>query len=346
MQYTLNAEQIKNRLMTLDALENSGNENAEQQLSSLKNSGVWNLLFDGEVDWVGKVTSLIEIGKASPSLLAALTDVYLTRNILPDTDVLYASAFLEQDVDVDWSSIATTVKRDEDSIVIHGEKRFVPNVDLAEGFLVLAKDKSKDRLQIILVPKNCDGIEIEEQTTLGLEQFNFSKVTFNQVTVDPSNILKSIEDRLEDHVSFEEPKIVLAALASALAERALEDSIKIAGTKQRFGEKLGDTQNVQFKIAEMTVKINAGKSLLYQAAQKKDRNEKSDVDVAMAKVYLSEAANLAVDYNLQINGLQGLENDSLASDLYMSQRLTELYITPSEIDRNAIAEYVLAVDEF
>lgn len=114
-----------------------------------------------------------------------------------------------------------------------------------------------------------------------------------------------------------------------------------ARTRQQFGNAIGEFQAIQFKIADMTVGINGAKTLLYLAAQKLDRKEDIATEAAMAKVYSTEAAGSAVNHAVQIHGAHGLLTDSTVSQLYRSQRLTEIFGQTSEMQRIAIAKHVI-----
>lgn len=323
-------------------IEYEGNIN-HQDLEQLKVHGIWDVILGNEKDWVTKVTMLIELTKTSPSLAAMFVDLLVSKSILKDqmSEGFSTTAFVEEKAGSDLSLIETEAYKSADGWVLKGEKWFVFNCHLANQVMVLAKI-TEQTFGIFQIPLKAEGVQIQEQKKMGLEGLKFSKVRLNQVLIPDSAYILSVDETFE---SIKEANTLsslsVAALSIGIAEFALNESLNRARSRQQFGQQIGDFQAIQFKIADITVGINASKTLIYQAAQKLDRKENSVIDASMAKVYSSEVAGRAVNHSVQIHGTHGVLNDSIVSKLYQSQRLTEILGQTSEMQRIAIGKHVI-----
>lgn len=353
MSYELNEHQIKLREQTIDFIKKYVVKNVNQfedngeirdgDIKALKDSGVWDILLNMESNWVTKVTILNELAKVSPSFASLFPDLIFSKAILAEQfdEKFYASAFVEEKAGSDLTRIQTEAVKTRDTWILEGEKWFVTNAELAEQFLVLAQIPGQ-LFSIFKVPKNANGVVIQEQKKMGLRGLKLSKVIFNQVTLPSSSLLVYLDSSFEAlNPANSIAKLSIASLAIGISESALKESLERARSREQFGQSIGDYQAIQFKIAEITVGINAGKSLLYLAAQKLDRNEEMGTEASMAKVYSTEVANKAVNHAVQIFGTHGLLEDSIVSKLYRSQRLTEIFGQTSEMQRIDIAKYVI-----
>jgi alkylation response protein AidB-like acyl-CoA dehydrogenase len=353
MSYELNEHQIKMREHTIDYInkhivknvnrfEDDGEIRAED-IKALMDSGVWDIVLNSEKDWVTKVTILNELAKSSPSFASMFTDLIFSKAIVSKQFAgnFYASAFVEEDAGSDLTRIQTEAVKTKDTWVLAGEKWFVANAELADTFLVLAKI-SGEEFSIFEVPKNAEGVIIQEQKQMGMRGLKLSKVIFNQISLSPSSLILSLDSSFEAlNQANTFVKLTIASLSIGISESALKESLERARSRKQFGQSIGDYQAIQFKIAEITVGINASKSLLYLAAQKLDRNEEMETEASMAKLYSTEVANKAVNHAVQIYGTHGLLEDSIVSKLYRSQRLTEIFGQTSEMQRIDIAKYVI-----
>ncbi|WP_066256125.1 acyl-CoA dehydrogenase family protein [Neobacillus drentensis] len=353
MSYELNEHQIAQRQQTkkyisehlvnsVDRMETEGVITADD-INAVKESGIWEMVLGNETEWISKVTVLIELAKTSPSFASLFTDLIFTKSILANKydGQFYSAAFVEEEAGSDLSVIQTEARKIKNNWVLTGEKWFVANAELADHYMVLAKTPD-NTFSIFRVSNEAEGIITQEQKKMGLEGLKLSKVMFNQVSIPSSSLILSV-DRSFEGLNYANglAKLSISSLAIGIAEAALEESLVRARAREQFGNPIGDFQAIQFKIADITVGINAANTLLYLAAQKLDRNEEFETEAAMAKVFSTEIASKAVNHAVQIHGSHGLLNDSTVSQLYRSQRLTEIFGQTSEMQRITIAKYVI-----
>jgi alkylation response protein AidB-like acyl-CoA dehydrogenase len=136
-------------------------------------------------------------------------------------------------------------------------------------------------------------------------------------------------------------RIGIAAQALGIAEAAYEASVAYAKERSAFGSKIAEFQAVQFMLADMAVRIEAARMLIYLAAQKKDRHERFTREASMAKLYASETAMWVTTKAIQVHGGIGYSKELPVERYFRDAKITEIYEGTSEIQRMVIARSAL-----
>jgi len=136
-------------------------------------------------------------------------------------------------------------------------------------------------------------------------------------------------------------RISIGAMALGIAQGALDKSLSYSSQRVQFGRAIREFQAVQFMLADMATEINAARLLVYDAAMKKDRGERTTCESAMAKLFASEAAMRATDRAIQIHGGYGYIKDYPVERYFRDAKLTTIGEGTSEIQRLVIAREVL-----
>jgi alkylation response protein AidB-like acyl-CoA dehydrogenase len=132
----------------------------------------------------------------------------------------------------------------------------------------------------------------------------------------------------------------VGAFAVGMAEAALRMATDHARGREAFGRAISEFQAVSHLLAEMALRIEAAKLLVYRAAGTYGKEEHTGL-AAAAKLYATEAAHFVVDAAIQIHGARALEEDHPLSHLYREVRAPRIYEGTSEIQRNLIARELL-----
>jgi alkylation response protein AidB-like acyl-CoA dehydrogenase len=136
-------------------------------------------------------------------------------------------------------------------------------------------------------------------------------------------------------------RIGIAAQALGIAEAAYEASLEYAREREAFGQKIGEFQMIQQKLADMKTRIEASRLLIYQAALAKDEAKKTGgrytLESAMAKLYASETAMWVTTEAVQIHGGMGYSKELPVERYFRDAKVTEIYEGTSEIQRMVIA---------
>jgi alkylation response protein AidB-like acyl-CoA dehydrogenase len=165
---------------------------------------------------------------------------------------------------------------------------------------------------------------------------------FENCKVDEENIVWEIGKGFKFAMqTLNGGRIGIASQAVGIAEGALDASIKYAKSRRAFGTEIANHQAIQFKLADMSTKIEAAKLLTLQAAALKDSRRPYIKEAAMAKVYASKiSVECALDA-IQIHGGYGYVREYLVERYLRDSKITEIYEGTSEIQRIVIARELL-----
>jgi hypothetical protein len=138
-------------------------------------------------------------------------------------------------------------------------------------------------------------------------------------------------------------RIGIAALSVGLAQGAYEAARRYARERRQFGQPLASFQAIQFKLADMATRIEAGRWLTYRAAFLKDRGvARTTRESSMAKLFASEMAVRTAEDCVQIHGGYGFTKDYPAEKFFRDVKLMTIGEGTSEIQRLVIARHLLA----
>jgi hypothetical protein len=126
-------------------------------------------------------------------------------------------------------------------------------------------------------------------------------------------------------------------LSVGIAQGAYEAAIKYAKERQQFGKPIAEFQAIQFKLADMAMRVSASRALLHAAAAAKDRGQNVRQFSSMAKLMASETAMWVTTQAVQIFGGYGYVKDYPVERLFRDAKVTEIYEGTSEIQRIVIA---------
>ena len=136
-------------------------------------------------------------------------------------------------------------------------------------------------------------------------------------------------------------RIIVAAPAVAVATAAFEAAIKYAQQRKTFGQPIAQHQAIQLKLADMATKIQAARLLTYEAAAKKDKGERIDLEVGMAKLFASEMCGEVTLEAMRIHGGYGYIKDFDVERYYRDAPLMIIGEGTNEIQKLVIARRLL-----
>jgi butyryl-CoA dehydrogenase len=145
-------------------------------------------------------------------------------------------------------------------------------------------------------------------------------------------------------VPMDAPGLRRVAAADSLGVRGLGcQDVELAHAKAReaFGQPIANYQAIQWMLADTATELEAARVLMLKAADAKDRQERSTLEAAMAKLYASQAAHRAADKAMQILASAGYRRGSTVERLFRDVRATEIYQGTSEVQRMIIAESIM-----
>ncbi len=209
-------------------------------------------------------------------------------------EMVGAHAITEPMSGSDAYSLRTRAERRGDGYVLNGSKTFITNADNADLMIVFANvDPARGPAGItgFLVEKGTPGLVVSRKLQkMGLRTSPTCEVTVTDCTVPAANILgKEGSGPAIFTASMEWERICIMGGKIGAMQRLLEMSVKYAGERRQFGEPIGKFSAVSDRIAEMDVRLEAGRLLLYKAAWLKKSGRHPIREAAIAKLFVSEA---------------------------------------------------------
>ena len=263
-------------------------------------------------------------------------------------DKLWAFGLTETTAGSDSRGTQSTGELVNDRWLINGSKMFITNAssELSAGItlqVVTGTTPAGDKeLSTILIEKETAGYHAER--ILGKMMWrsaDTARLQFENCSVPAGNLLG---DRgAGSHVmlkTLDSGRLTIAAIGLGLAEGAFEIALAYAKGRVQFGKPVSKFQAISFKLADMAMKIEAARNLLYQAVWLKDNKHSFGKEAAMAKLYCSEVAREAADECVQIHGAYGLVKGSEAERFFRDQRILQIGEGTSEILRLVISRHI------
>jgi short/branched chain acyl-CoA dehydrogenase len=258
---------------------------------------------------------------------------------------LWAFGLTEPNAGSDSNNTETKAVLEDGNWVINGKKIYITNAasDMAGGVTVQAitgeRPNGMKELSVILVPRNTEGYSCEVvDSKMMWRAADTGRILFDNVKVPEEYILgergKGSRIML---ATLDGGRLSIAAMGLGLAQGAFEMAMEYAGNRVQFGKPIRSFQVNSFKLADMALKIELARNLLYKACWLKDNKQPFGKEAAMAKLYTSEIAREIANESLQIHGAHGLMKENPIERFYRDQRILEIGEGTSEILRLVIA---------
>ena len=257
-----------------------------------------------------------------------------------------AFALTEPEAGSDVASIQTTARRDGDSYVINGRKRFISNAGIADFYTVFARTGTNEggraALSAFVVGAKMPGFNIVEKISM-MAPHPIGEIEFQDCRVPAEDMVGNEGDgfglAMETLDTF---RASVGAAACGMARRAFDESLGYATSRKQFGRLLAEHQLIQEKLADMATELDAARLLVFRAAYLKDTtNGRVTKEASEAKLFATEAAGRIIDQAVQIHGATGLVRGSVVERLYRDLRALRIYEGTSEIQKLVIAGQLL-----
>jgi acyl-CoA dehydrogenase len=259
---------------------------------------------------------------------------------------LTALATTEPGSGSDAASLQTTAARADGGYVLRGQKSWISNGGLAELYVVFATVAPGTRskgVTAFVVEKSDQGV------SFGAPMKKMGQRAIVNAEMFLEDVFVSDERRLGDEGrgfyglmrTFDESRVTLGAAAVGLARAALEYAVEYARSRTQFGRPIAEHQAVAFRLADMALKVDAARLLVWRAARKLDAGETATMEAAMAKVFASEAAMWCTWAAVQTLGGWGYSREYPVEKWMRDAKLEEIEEGTSDIQRLIISRRLL-----
>ena len=255
---------------------------------------------------------------------------------------LGAFGLTEPNAGTDAAGQQTVAVLDGDNYILNGSKIFITNGGVAETFIIFAMtDRSKGTkgISAFIVEKSFPGFSIgKKENKLGIRASSTTELVMENCIVPKENLLgqegKGFGIAMK---TLDGGRIGIAAQALGIAEGAFEEAANYMKERKQFGRALSAFQGLQWMMAEMDVKIEAAKHLVYKAAWLKDQGLPYSVEAARAKLFASEVAMEVTTKAVQIFGGYGYTKEYPVERMMRDAKITEIYEGTSQVQKMVIA---------
>ena len=262
-------------------------------------------------------------------------------------EALWGFGLTEPDAGSDSRGTKTKAILENGNWVINGAKIFITNgsVDISVGSTVQTVTGEKDgrkEYTCIIVEKDTPGFTRRSMHGKMLwRASDTAELFFDDCRVPEGNLLGKVGEGSHIMLStLDSGRLSIAAMGLGLAQGAFELAMQYAKERKQFGQPIIKFQVTAFKLADMAMKIELARNLLYKACWLKDNGKPFGKEAAMSKLYCSEIAREVADEAVQIHGGYGLMKDYDIERHYRDQRLLQIGEGTSEIQRLVISRYI------
>jgi alkylation response protein AidB-like acyl-CoA dehydrogenase len=255
----------------------------------------------------------------------------------------------EPDTGSDAANLRTRATRTDGGWSISGQKMWISLANFAEVALIFAQtdpDEGHRGLACFLVPTSSDGFSTQEiHGKLGLRASDTGSIALDEVEVPEEAMLGEVGDGFKVAMSaLDAGRYSVAAGCVGICDGCVDASVEYATERRQFGVPLARFQLVQELIAEMIVKRDAARMLVWRAADLKDRGLPNTAETSIAKLYATESAVECANAAIQVHGGSGYVDDYPVERYLRDARVTTLYEGTSQIQKLIIGRDAAGVN--
>ncbi|CAD6546374.1 acyl-CoA dehydrogenase family protein [Paraburkholderia sabiae] len=361
---------VRERLVPAENEVAETDEIPAEIVGEMRELGLFGLSIPEEYGGLGltmeeEVLAAFEIAKTSPafrSLIGTNNGIGSQGLIIDGTDeqkqyylpklasgeLIASFALTEPGSGSDAASLRTTAMRDGDHYVINGTKRFITNAPEAGIYTVMARTnpdiKGASGISAFIVEKGTPGLSLGKiDKKMGQKGAHTCDVIFENCRVPASNIIGGKEG-----VGFktamkvlDKGRLHISAICVGAAERMLDDALRYAMERKQFGQPIAEFQLVQAMLADSRAEIYAARSMVLDAARRRDDKQDVSTEASCCKLFASEMCGRVADRAVQIHGGAGYVSDYAVERFYRDVRLFRIYEGTTQIQQLVIARNMI-----
>jgi alkylation response protein AidB-like acyl-CoA dehydrogenase len=258
---------------------------------------------------------------------------------------LGAFGLTEPNAGSDAGGTKTTAEEIGNDFIINGNKCFITNASYAKHLALTAitgMNEGKKEISAIIVPTDAPGFSvIDSYEKMGLHSSNTTELVLEDVRVPQENLLgKKGHGFKQFLVTLDGGRIGIGAMAVGIAQGAYEKTLQYVKERKQFGRSLASFQITQFKIADMAMKIELARNMVYKAAWLKDQGRPYTIEASMCKLFASEVCMEITNQAVQLHGGNGYMKDYHVERMMRDAKLLEIGEGTSEVQRMVISREV------
>jgi alkylation response protein AidB-like acyl-CoA dehydrogenase len=283
-----------------------------------------------------------------PVLLAGSEE--LKRSVLPAVasgEAMFSYALSEREAGSDAAAMKTRAARDGDSWVLNGAKSWITNAGVSTYYTVMASTDpaaGPKGISAFVVHKDDPGFSVgAKERKLGIKGSPTCEVYFSDCAIPAMRIIGEPGTGFRTALrTLDHTRLTIGAQAVGIAQGAIDAAVAYVKERRQFGQAIGEFQGVQFMLADMAMRTEAARQLVYAAAGKAERGEPDlTFASAAAKVMASDAAMAVTTDAVQLFGGYGYTKDFPVERMMRDAKITQIYEGTNQINRMVIARQLL-----
>jgi alkylation response protein AidB-like acyl-CoA dehydrogenase len=280
----------------------------------------------GGMSHLDAVLVLEEVAKVSPGVafpifessfgpilaISHLAPNALKKRIVPKVcsgDLIVAVAMSEPDAGSALTDLKTTAKLENGKIVVNGMKRWCSGAGHSDAYVVyvrMSDDPGAKGIGAVLVEKECDGFTFgKPEHHMGFRGIPSADMFFDNVEVPAENLIVPAGSFGKLMEAFDLERCGNTTMSVAIAQSALDAALAYVQERKQFGKEIVEFQAVQLALAEMKMKVDAARLLLYRAVVNAEKGLPSIADSSIAKCFANEMVREVTGKALQLMGGYG-----------------------------------------
>jgi hypothetical protein len=218
------------------------------------------------------------------------------------------------------TDLRTRARLDGDDVVLNGQKLFTTNAASADDFVIWCRFGESSRTSgAVIVPRDAPGLTVDSTHRFmsgeryGMLYLEECRVPRDQILLDADGFRKML-------AVFNVERLGNASRSLALGQAAFDRAVAYAKERKQFGRRLCEFQGLQWRFAEMKLKLDAARLLLYRAAANADAGVPSELETALAKLACNRAGFEVANDALQVFGGYGYDQEAAVNYIFRRTR--------------------------
>ncbi len=256
-------------------------------------------------------------------------------------------ALSEREAGSDAAAMRTRAVRDGDSWVLNGTKCWITNAGVSTYYTVMAvtdPDKGANGISAFVVHQDDPGFSVgAKERKLGIKGSPTCEIYFADCTIPADRIIGEPGTGFKTALrTLDHTRLAIGAQALGIAQGALDAAIDYIKARRQFGQRIADFQGIQFMLADMAMRIEAARQLVYAAAARAERDEPNlSFTSSAAKVFASDTAMSVTVDAVQLFGGYGYTQDFPVERMMRDAKITQIYEGTNQINRMVMARNLL-----
>ena len=256
---------------------------------------------------------------------------------------LFSYCLSEPEAGSDAASMRTRAVRDGDSFVLNGTKRWITNAGVSDYYTVMAvtdPDAGPRGISAFVVEKADEGVSFgAPEKKLGIKGSPTREVYFDNVRIPAERMIGEEGSGFKTALrTLDHTRLTIGAQALGVAQGAVDFCIRYVQERKQFGKPIAEFQGVSFMLADMAMKTEAARSLIYTAAAMSERMDPQLTFMsAAAKCFASDVAMEVTTNGVQLLGGYGYTRDFPLERMMRDAKITQIYEGTNQIQRLVMA---------